>query len=234
MPEMDYARESDTIDRSWEKLFIIGAVAAFISALFFPLQIIVYIISPPPGTVLGFFTLFHDNMLLGLLSMDLLIVIEQILAIPMYLSLFAALRRYGEANMVLATTLSFIGIAAYFASNTAFNMLSLSSQYWAATTDAQRTVLQSAGEAMLAIYNGTAFLIYYNIGGLAIILISIVMLKSKVFGKAAAYAGILSGVIGYGLYVPKIGIFISIFSIVFLFVWYILIARGLLRLARAG
>ncbi len=44
--------------------------------------------------------------------------------------------------------------------------------------------------------------------------------------------GILAGVIGFGLYVPTIGIYISIFSVVFMAIWYILIARSLFQLGQ--
>ena len=48
--------------------------------------------------------------------------------------------------------------------------------------------------------------------------------------KSTAYMGILANVIALGLYVPKIGVYISIFSVVFLWIWYILIARRLFQL----
>jgi hypothetical protein len=47
----------------------------------------------------------------------------------MFLALYAALRRANKSYMAIAMTLGFVGIAVYFASNTAFSMLSLSDQY---------------------------------------------------------------------------------------------------------
>jgi hypothetical protein len=44
---------------------------------------------------------------------------------------------------------------------TAFDVLSLSNQYAAAATDAQRSMFLAAGQAMLAIYQGSAFDVYY-------------------------------------------------------------------------
>jgi hypothetical protein len=37
-----------------------------------------------------------------------------------------------------------------------------------------------------------------------------------------------------GLYVPKVGVYISVFSVVFLWVWYILVARRLFQLGQAA
>ena len=102
----------------------------------------------------------------------------------------------------------------------------------AATTDAQRSMLLAAGQAMLAIYNGTAFKLSYVFQAVAGITISVVMLCSNIFSRVTAYVGIRAGVIAFDLFIPKIGIFISIFSILFYEIWYILIARKLLQLGR--
>jgi hypothetical protein len=50
-------------------------------------------------------------------------------------------------------------------------MLSLSQRYTAATTDAQRSLIQAAGQAMLAIYQGGAFDVYYILGAVATLII---------------------------------------------------------------
>lgn len=229
---MNQVIDAENADSRWKGLYKVGGVAALIIVVLIPIQAIVFIAWPPPSTVIGYFTLFQNNKLLGLLDLDLLLIVDQALAIPILLALYIALRRASESFMAIATTLALVGIAAYFASNTAFNMLSLSDQYAAATTDAQRAMFLAAGQAMLAIYNGTAFHMSYIIGSVAIIIISAVMLRSNIFSKVTAYAGILAGVIGFGLYVPTIGIFISLFSVVGLWIWYILIARRLFQLGQ--
>ena len=53
-------------------------------------------------------------------------------------------------------------------------MLSLSARYAAATADAQRERLLAAGEAMLATYTGTAFVVYYVLNGAALLLLAVV------------------------------------------------------------
>src|SRR3954454_24054454 len=95
--------------------------------------------------------------------------------------------------MALATIISIVVVTTYFASNTAFNMLALSNQYAAASTDAERTQLLAAGKAMLAIWQGSAYDVGYVLGGVAILIISVVMLQSAVFSKATAYVGLLVG-----------------------------------------
>jgi hypothetical protein len=43
---------------------------------------------------------------------------------------------------------------------------------------------------------------------------------------------ILGNAVGLGLYVPTVGVYISVFSVVFLEIWYILIARRLFQLGQ--
>jgi hypothetical protein len=219
-------------DTDWRLLYRAGGVAALITAVLIPLQIVVFIAWPPPleSSVIDWFTLFQDNWLLGLLSLDLLLLVDYILLVPIVLALYVALRRASESLMAVATALYFVAIAAYFASNTAFEMLSLSEGYAAATTDTQRAMDLAAGQAMLATFEGTSFQVSYVLASVAGIMIGAVMLWSKIFGRVAAYALILGDVIGLGLYIPTIGIFLSVISVPVLWVWYILIARRLIQL----
>jgi Domain of unknown function (DUF4386) len=163
-----------------------------------------------------------------------MLVVDQVLAILIFLALYVALRRVQESFMVVGIALGLVSAVLFIATNPAFAMLSLSDQYAAAASDAQRAVFLAAGQAMLVTWQGSAFQVSYLLGSIATILISAVMLRSRLFSKSTAYLGILANVIALGLYVPIIGIYISIFSVVFLWLWYILIARGLFQLGRAA
>jgi hypothetical protein len=220
------------MDSRWHGFYRIGGATAVIMAVYIPMTIVLYIASPPPETVIGHFTLFQSNRLLGLLGMDLLYLLSNVVAIPMYLAFYMALRRASESFMLIATTLGLVAVSALFAARPAFEMLHLSDQYAAATTDAQRAVFLAAGEAMLAVFNGTAFHLHYVLGSVSLLIISVVMLRSDVFGKATAYVGMVASVTGLGLYVPTIGVSISILSVVGLWIWYILIARRFFQLGR--
>ena len=219
-------------DAAWKPLYRVGGAAALLVAVLYVIQIIDFVVTPPPSTVIGYFTLFHKNALLGLLDLDLLSIADYALFVPMFLALSMALRRVSPSFIAIALTLALVGIATYFASNTAFEMLSLSSQYAAATTDAQRSLFVAAGQAMLAIYQGTAFDVNYVLLSVAHLIISVVMLRSTIFGKVTAYVGILANALGLGLFVPAIGVFLALISVVGLLIWYILIARRLFQLAQ--
>jgi len=222
-------------DSAWKPLYRVAGVAALLMVVFIAIQSIVFLAWPPPDTVLGYFTLFQQNWFLGLLSRDLVYMLSHVLLVLIYLALYAALRRASPSFMAIALTLGLLGIAAYFASNTAFEMLALSNQYTAATTDAQRSQLLAAGQAMLAIYQGTAFNVYYVFNAVATLIISVVMLRSTIFSKVTASVGLVTGVL---MVIPStvgtIGLYLALLSLVPFAIWCILIARRLFQLALGG
>jgi hypothetical protein len=224
--------DTDPIHSHWNWLYKVSGMAVLVTVVLIIVQMIVFVLWPPPGNAIDYFNLFQNNVLLGFLSLDLLYVIDNVLLIPILLALYVALRKTNEPFMVLGTMLGFIGIACLFTSNPSVSMYSLSGQYAAATTELQRSLFLAAGQAMLAAYSGTAYHLSLILGSLALVIICIVMLQSKIFSKATAYMGILANVLALGLYVPKIGIYILLFSIIFLWVWYVLITRKFFQLGR--
>ena len=180
-----------------------------------PIQIAIYVISPIPKTIESWFLLFHDSWLLGLLHQDLLYLINNILVALMYLGFYVSLKKYNESVMKIALLLGLLGISAYFASCKAFEMLSLSKLYFAASSETVKSMLLVAGQSALAEWQGTAFLVYYVLNGITLVLISIVMIKSKLYGKVAAWIGFSAGIL---MMIPStagtIGLVFSLASLV--------------------
>lgn len=56
-----------------------------------PLQVAVFVLSPPPDTVRGFFELYGHNPFLGLLSLDFIYLFSNAIILVLYLGLFALL-----------------------------------------------------------------------------------------------------------------------------------------------
>ncbi len=221
-------------DPGWSGLYKIAGASALFMAMIIPIQSILFAACSPPlnGSVLDWFTLFQEDWLLGLLSFEFLMIVYTILSLPVALALYAALRGIDHSLSAIFLVLSVVGVVLFVTARPVFEMLSLSSQYAAATTDAQRTVFLSSGQMMLALFNGTAFHVNYVVGSISGLIISIVMLRSATFSKTTAYVRILSSVLDFGLFVPTIGLYISLFSVVFLLVWNILVAKRLIELAR--
>lgn len=82
-------------------------------------------------------------------------------------------------------------------------------------------------------YQGTAFNLSFVFWCVAAVMISVVMLRSASFGKITGCFGIVGNVAALGLFLPVIGVVLSLVSLAVLPVWYLLIARGLFQLSRS-
>lgn len=139
------------------------------------------------------------------------------------------------------------GILVYLFSTTSLTMLSLSNQYANATTNAQKTALLTAGQAVLA--KGIPGAGYQGLGGLtslfllaaAGLIISVVILRSKIFNRITAYVGIMASVfdLAYlsGLAFMPAGVFFLWSSLLIggagllLMLWHLLIGVKLYKLS---
>jgi hypothetical protein len=229
---MKQVTEAATTDPAWKSLYKVGGAATLIMIAITLTQVVVFAFSPPPykGTAVDWFTRFQNNALLGLLDFEVLLVVYVGLSTLVSLALFVALRRTSPTLTAIFLVLSLIGSAAFIFARPAFEMLSLSNQYAAATTDAQRAAFLAAGEAMLAVFRGTAYLASYLLGSITGLIIAAVMLRTSIFGRGIPYLRIASSVFDFGIFVPTVGLFISLFSVVCLLLFNILIARRLIQL----
>lgn len=221
-------------DPAWKGLFGVAGVCALIMVLITLAQVVIFAVAPAPvdGNAGDWFALFQKSELLGLLGFESLLVIYALLSTILSVALFAALRDSSRSLTALFLVLSVVGGMAFVAARPALEMLSLSNQYAAATTDPQRTAILAAGEVLVAIFHGTAFQVSYILGSITGVLIAAAMLRSRVFSRTTAYLRIGSSVFDFGLFLPGIGLFVSLLSVLFLLAFHFLVARRLLQLSR--
>ena len=237
-------------DSHWKNFYRIGGVAALVAGLVFRrnlgAEISLFCQYAPPDSVSGWFTLLQDNKIVGLSYLNLFDVVDYLLLGLMFLALYAALSRFNKSYLTIAIALGFVGITIYCASNTALSMLFLSNQYAAATTEAQKSMLLAAGQALLAANNithpSTGIYVSFLLIALASMLASIVMLRSDVFNKATAYFGILASALDLAycvafILVPAKDVELLALSTIpaaglFWMIWHILVGWRLLQLAR--
>ncbi len=216
-----------------QHLFLtLGALAALGQVAVIIIQAPVFVFWPQPTTVLGHFEQFQKNALLGLVDLDLLLVVGVLLSVLVVLGLYFALRRASPEWTVLALIFGLGGAAFFLAVNPTFSMLYLSNQYAAASSDVQRSAFVAAGEALTANYNGTAFGLYFVLGGLADLIFAVVMLRDRLFNRWTAYVGILLGAMLLVPPLPSFGSIPTTVSYVVVIpsaVWSLLVARGLFR-----
>ncbi len=227
--------------RVWTGLFRLGAFSALIIVAIYVVELIVAVLfGLPPATVEGWFSLLAGNRLVGLVQTFALDLIAVALHVPLYLALFFLLRRTGHDTsvLILAVAFALIGVAVYFASNITFSMLYLSDQFASATAQSQRAQILASGQTLLAVYNGTGPFVAYFLYAVSGILVSIVMLRSKLFVPSVAIAGIAGNALELGLppsldpdFFLKIDpILIGAGGVILLF-WYLAIANKFYRVA---
>jgi len=242
---------SETVDLTWKGLYKVSGVSTLIIAAMYLLAMVIYIpanlAGPPPSSVIEWFTLFQNDRLTALFYLGFADIIIMLCSGPMFLGLYAVLRRTNNTWMIIATSFAFVGIAVYLATNAVFSMLTLSDQYAAATTEAQRSLLLAAGQATLAMVEGTGG----RYMGLPLVwvsslIVSVVMLQCKIFNKATAVVGIvgfalLTASIPFATYTTTGETSVVVAAIVFItylgggvlsLVWYFLVGVRLMHLGR--
>jgi len=181
----------------------------------------------------------QNSRVVGLLRLDLLTVIVMPLYYLLFTGIYVALRRTNGAYTALATALAFIGVTLFLATPSVFSMVYLSDQYVAATTEAQKSLFLAAGEAIIAsdMWHSTGAIM----GGILLqsagVLISVVMLQSKVFSKVTAYVGILThgldlAHILIGFFVPGVGVILMAIAGPLYLIWFPLVGRRLFQLGQ--
>ena len=140
----------------WTGLYRTAGVAAMVTAVVIVLGVVVFLVWPPAtvASVAEWFAHFQTNALRGLLDLDLLMLLGNLAAIPIWVASFVALWRTSPSLTALAAPLGLVGAATYFASSRLFEMLALSSQYAAATSATAARMLEAAGQSMLTTYLG--------------------------------------------------------------------------------
>lgn len=221
---MIYLKQSN-----WRLLHQTAYRLALVMLALIPMQILVFIFSPPPTSVTGFFQLYHDNWFLGLLSLDFLYLFNNAIIAILYLSLFVKLVEERPSLMVMGLVIGLIGIACYFPTNPSFEMWTLSRHYFEANSLAQGGFI-AAGEGLMAQYTGTSFNSYYVFNAFTLLAFSYAILKSPQFSKATGYWGLASGIL---MSVPSsFGMVGMIFSLLSLIPWLIFIILLLSRLKK--
>ncbi len=248
---MNQSAKFKNADSDWKSLYRVGSIAALVAGVLFRRNIAAEIglfnRQAPPVAVADWFALLQSNRLLGLVYLNIFDLVNYVLVGLMFLALYATLQRVNRSYMAIATALGFLGVVVYFASNTALSMLSLSEQYAAATTEAQRTLSLAAGQALLAInrfsmgsHPGSGGYISLLLIAVAGLITSIVMLHSNAFNRATAYVGILASALDLAyciafVFVPTGGngtlaLYFIPAAGLFLMIWHILVGWRLYQL----
>jgi len=237
------------VDRSWNRLYIIGAVAALVALAGTLADIVITSIpgwqaSTVPTSIEQWFAQFQANPLLGLRNLDLLNITISAVGLPMYVALYGVHRKVSQGYATLALVVVALGTAVFVTNNAALPMLDLSRQFSAATTEAQRLALEGAGQALLAkgAHGSMGAFAGFFLSSVGTLLMAFAMLQGKAFSRLAAYTGIigtsflLAYIVGstFGLGSSSALMAIALPGGLLMIAWNVMVAKKLFQLGAAG
>jgi hypothetical protein len=226
------------VDPDGKWLYRVGGISAFVLVVGYLLTFPVYawVGDAPPSGVEAQLVYFAEHatgwwVILGLM------VFTDLLWVPIFLSLYQALKRVNRNVMLLAIACAGLFVALDLAVTwTAYSTLIISgANYAAATTDAQRAVFVAAGSYPSAILESPLSGVYaILIPSLGSLLTGLVMLRG-VFNKTTAYLALAAGIAGIvfmGSYVVGALDVFRIINALLATVWYGFVGYRLYRLGR--
>lgn len=228
----------------WKGLYRVAGIVTIIAIIIVTIEACITFLpvaNQPTEAVIDWFVLLQNNWFIGLRNLGLLNLIFIPLGIPIYLALYYAHRKTDKAYVALiAMIISFISITVFLATNRALPMFELSNQYSAAATDAQKSILIAAGQSMLSVGKShvPGTFIGFFLGEIAGIIISVVMLKGRIFSKMNAFMGIFGFTFLlineiFLTFIPQLLNTAMIFSMgggLLIIIWYIMISRKFFQL----
>jgi hypothetical protein len=241
--DTDTVADTGAVEPAWRWACAMSGVAAFLMLVAALVTMVVFVtLGAEPATPAEYFELLAKNRLVGLLRMDLASLATVGLYYFLFFGLYAALRDRQGPLATFSTALGFAGVTLWFANHSAMSMVTLGDRFARAATSAERERLTAAAEAVLAsdVWHSTGT----AVGGLLLlgagVLVSVAMLRSGLFGKVAAFSGVLAnGLDLLHILINMVAggnqgdILMAVAGPCYL-VWFVLLGRRLLALGQTG
>ena len=227
--------DTSLVDPRWKDLYKLAGIAAIVSEFVILLGIVTYFIWPyTPGskTTEEILRLLQSDPLGGLVSLDLFLFVGNLFSIFLFLALYVSLRPVNPSYALVALAVGLIGLVLLIPARPIVELFALSRQYAAATTDAARSQILAAGDALLALFDGTNWFMNTLLGALSLLTSSLLMLRSNTYSKATAYAGIFTNAVVCGFFIPTLGKFLLFLSLPGYMIWYFLLAKRFFQMGR--
>jgi hypothetical protein len=227
----------------WKTLYRAGAVAPIVALVFYLIEFSLLIFGEPyPTTIEDWYALVQRSKLLALWYLNALDILSFMLLGIMFLALYMALRRVRPGWMLIAVYFALLGVVVFVVPRVLhLSLLPLSDLHAAATSEAQRTMYLTAGEALSQVSSATPQTLGFLLMAVAGLIISVVVLRSghqhPPIGRAAAYVGIVGFVAALANYAtrllaPDIASMVMPINGLLWFAWWIMISVGLFRLGK--
>jgi len=235
---LSQAKATLAAEPRWKDLYTVGGITCILSELIILFGIVAYFIWPyMPGytTTEHIFSVIQNDPLAGLMALDFFLLLGNLFSILLFLALYVSLRRVNESYGLIALVLGLIAAALIVPARPIVEMFNLSNLYSAAAGEAVRSQILAAGEGLHALFKGTSWMANTVLGGISLLVSSLLMLRSNIFSKATAWVGIVTNVAVLFFFLPgTIGTLLLFLSLPGYMVWYIQMARRFFQLRRGA
>jgi hypothetical protein len=212
-----------SVQQSAPTIYRIAAASILTMFVVVAAQIAVFAVSPPPTEPDGWLAVYARSPLLGFVNADGLYVLTNLLIFPLYVALWLRLRAAAPMVAGAGLAVASLSLAVYLPTNVSVELGIVASRASGATGEAH-TAAVGAVEALLARSTGTAFIVYYLLGAVALGLFGWALRVTRVWGRTAATTAIASGIL---MLVPStfgtLGLIASFASLV-PYLWFCVIA----------
>lgn len=226
-------------ESKWKTLYRAGAVAPLIAIVLYASQFLIQIVGEPyPDTSESWFALFQRSKLLGLWYLNALDIVSITLLGVMFVALYVALRRVRPSWMLVALYFALLGVVVFIVPRVlTLAALPLSDLHVAAETEAQRTAYLIAGETLYHVTTASPQTLGWLLMAVAGLIISLTILRSQSFGKAAGYvgiAGLIAAIANYASWIlaPSVASVLMPVNGALWLIWWLMVSVGLFRLAK--
>ena len=226
---------AESADPRWKDLYLVGGIANIVVALTTVFAVVAFFIWPyEPGMIptADVFTTLQKDRLGGLIALDIVYLVAMLLSVLPVLALYAALKRVNESYALIALALGLMAIVALINARPIAELMSLSDRYAAATTDAARNQYLAAGEALLTLFSGTAWMVNLVLASVSGLISCVLMLRTTIFSKAIAYLGIVVNIMSLLFFIPVAGLLLLFGATIGGVIFGIVVGLRFLQLAR--
>jgi len=229
----------------WKMLYKVGAVSAYTAMVIMVVEILLTALPEGARVYHGIgelLEMYNQHWFMAMRYMGLMNIFATSLMIPVFFALFGLHRDKMLVFSGLALILHIVGYAVFMADNTSFAFLELANKYASATSESEKAILISAGEALFArgASHTPGTFPGFLIGEISSIFFSIIILMGGMLKKAVGIIGIIS--FSFLLIFEVVSSFISslfeeamIFAMVggiLTLLWYVMVGAGLWKHSR--
>lgn len=232
----------DEVESDWKILCKIGGISVGLQLCCVIFIFVIAIILNEAlaiGTVEETFDILEQNRLVGLIQLDFNSLIIICLMLPVFLGVYAVLKKKDPALALFLLIIIIIGVIQGITNHGGLSLIDLSDKYASAVTDLEKERFLAAGEAIVASneWHSTSWFMAGILLQGGALLFSILMLKRKQFHRITGIFGILANGLDLiqhllTLFLPTTSYIIISVAGIFYLGWYLYLGWDLIKYSK--